>query len=199
MTTLTVNPQTQIYNGRMKARTIYAVMAIGAAVGMVASFLQTLEKLALLKNPHALLTCNINSVFSCSNVLDSWQSSVFGFPNSIMCLVLFTVFTAFAVAGWCGSRMPHQLRIGVQGLSLFTLVFGLWFLWQSTYKINALCIYCIGCMAGLLLVNWGWVRLNADNLPYSKAIRDGMRSGTDIVAWFLLAAIIAMAITLHFS
>lgn len=182
----------------MKTRTTYAVMTLGGLAGMVAAFLQTLEKLELLKNPHAVLTCNINSVFSCTNVLNSWQSSVFGFPNSIMCLVLFTIFTTFALAGLFGSKMPHQLRLGVQALSLFTLGFALWFLWESTYKIGALCVYCVICFAGLLLVNWAWLRFNAGHLPYGKQLTAGFKRGTDMLAWFLLAAVVAFAILLHF-
>src|SRR5512141_763533 len=117
----------------MKTRTTYAIMTLGGLAGMVAAFLQTLEKLTLLKNPHALLTCNINSVFSCTNVLNSWQASVFGFPNSIMCLCLFLVFAVSALAGWSGGTLGRGYRLAVQGLSLFTLGFALWFLEQSTF------------------------------------------------------------------
>jgi len=65
----------------MKKRSLYAVLAAGSSLGLLASFLQLLEKLVLLKNSHAALTCNINSTFSCTNVLNAWQSEVFGFPN----------------------------------------------------------------------------------------------------------------------
>src|SRR3989338_1934453 len=69
---------------------LYAYLSAGAAVGALASFIQTIEKINLLKNVGVPLKCDLNSVFSCSNVLNSWQSSVFGFPNSLMCLFFFT-------------------------------------------------------------------------------------------------------------
>src|SRR6266496_15588 len=64
-------------------------MATGGVIGMIAAFLQTTEKITLLQNKDAILTCDLNSVFSCTSVLSAWQSSVFGFPNSLMCLILF--------------------------------------------------------------------------------------------------------------
>src|SRR5687768_17273847 len=152
----------------MKQRHFYILIMAGAVTGMAAAFLQMTEKIALLKNKDAILTCDLNSVFSCSNVLSAWQSSVFGFPNSLMCVILFTIFTSTALVGASGGKLPRGVRLGIQGLSLFTLGFALWFLTQSIYVINALCILCIFCFVGLLLINWSWLRLNASELPISE-------------------------------
>jgi len=187
----------------MKKRTIYAVMLTGGIVGMIAAFIQTLEKLTLLENKNAILTCDLSSVFSCSAVLSAWQSSVFGFPNSIMCLILFTVFAAIALAGVTGGKLTRKLRLGIQILSLGTLGFALWFLEQSIYSIGSLCIFCLFCFSGLLLVNWAWLRLNVADLPISQrsraALADGIAQGIDIVGWLLLAVIVASAMILRFG
>lgn len=178
-------------------------MTVGGAIGMTAAFLQILEKLTLLKNKDAVLTCDLNSVFSCTNVLNAWQSSVFGFPNSLMCLVLFTIFTTIALAGAAGGKLTRGLRLGVQVLSLGTLGFALWFLEQSVYSIGSLCILCIFCFGGLLLVNWGWLRSNAADLPIGArgraALARGIATGADIFGWFLLAAVVAFAMLLRFN
>lgn len=178
-------------------------MTAGGAIGMVAAFLQTLEKLTLIKNKDAVLTCNLNSVFSCSNVLNAWQSSVFGFPNSIMCLTLFTIFTFAALAGLLGSRLSRAFRFTVQALSLFTLGFALWFLAVSTYVIGSLCIFCVFCFLGLLLVNAGWLRINAVDLPIGvrgrAILMRATKNGSDIFGWFLLAAAVAIAMALRFA
>jgi uncharacterized membrane protein len=186
----------------MKQRNLYAVMLAGGILGTVAAFIQTLEKLALLKNKDAVLACDLNSVFSCSTVLNSWQFSVFGFPNSIMCMALFIIFATIAVVGLSGGRMPRQLRLGVQLLSLFTLGFGLWVLWQSTYVINALCIYCIFCFLGLIMLNWSWLRTNAADLPISskqrKTLAGWINTGADTFAWILFGLVVAFAMALRF-
>jgi uncharacterized membrane protein len=178
-------------------------MTGGGVIGLAAAFLQMLEKLQLLKAAGKALTCDLNSVFSCSNVLHAWQSSVFGFPNSLMCMVFFTVFAVAGLAGLSGASLPRGFRMGIHALSLFVLGFALWFLWQSIYAIGSLCILCIFCFAGLLLVNWGWVRINAHDLPvgaHGRAVLAQLiKNGADIFAWFLLATLVAFAMLLRFS
>lgn len=170
---------------------------------MIAAFLQTTEKIALLKNKEAILACDLNSVFSCTNVLNAWQSSVFGFPNSLMCMALFTIFASLALVGLTGGVLPRKLRLSIHVLSLFTLGFALWFLTQSIYVINALCILCIFCFAGLLVVNWAWLRLNAADLPIGKRgrafVSRSIASGADIFVWILLALAVAFAMILRFN
>lgn len=187
----------------MKLKTLYGTMILGGAIGIVAAFIQTLEKIALLKDKDAELACNLNSVFSCTNVLDAPQSSLFGFPNSIMCLVLFTIFFSIGLAGLANSALHRQLRLSIQGLALFTLGFALWFLWQSTYTIGALCLYCIVCFAGLLLVNAAWLRINVGDLPLSsgakKSLKRAIQKGADLFLWFLLAVVVTFAMLLRFN
>lgn len=175
-------------------------MVAGSVIGMLASFLQTLEKLSLLKNGEAALYCNINSVFSCTNVLNAPQSSVFGFPNSIMCLILFTIFFAIGLVGVMGGQIPRKLRLATQFLSLFTLGFGLWFMWQSVYAIAAVCIFCLFCLTGLLAVNWAWLRLNAADYTgaWGKRAQAVVASGRDTYVWLLIAAVVVTAIVTKF-
>lgn len=188
---------------KQRTRTMYSLMTAGGAIGMTAAFLQTLEKLTLLKNKDAILACDLSSAFSCTSVLNAWQSSVLGFPNSIMCLVLFTIFMATALVGATGSQLGRGSRLAIQGLSLGTLGFALWFLEQSIYSIGSLCIFCIFCFVGLLLVNGGWLRLNAADLPIGErgraALARGIAKGADIFGWFLLAAVVAFAMVLRFN
>jgi uncharacterized membrane protein len=177
-------------------------MLAGGITGMVAAFLQTLEKLTLLQNKSAVLYCNINAIFSCTNVLKSWQASVFGFPNSIMCLVLFTIFASIALAGLTAKQLPKGLRLGIQALSLLTLGFALWFLWESIYVINAVCMFCLICFVGLLLVNGAWLRLNAADLPVGKqlstALQRAIAKNFDVLGWVVLASILVLAIAQKF-
>lgn len=186
----------------MNKRIVYGLMTGGGAVGLAAAFLQIVEKIQLLKYANKALVCDLNSVFSCSNVLNAWQSSVFGFPNSLMCMVFFTIFTIVGLAGLSGATLPRGFRLGIQALSLFVLAFALWFLWQSVYVIGALCILCIFCFTGLLLVNWAWLRINASDLPVGERGRTFLarliKSGTDTFIWVVLATIVALAMFLRF-
>ena len=152
-------------------------MSIGAAAGLLASFLQMLEKITLLKNPHAALSCNLSSVFNCSNILNAHQSSVFGFPNSLMCIVFFALMLSAGLAGLGGGVLHRWLRLSYQFLALFFVVFGFWYLWQSIFNVGSLCIYCIFCYGGLLLVNTAWLRLNYADYGLSSRRARPMKHG----------------------
>lgn len=170
---------------------------------MAAAALQIVEKITLLKNKDAILSCDLNSVFSCSNVLNAWQSSVFGFPNSIICLILFTIFTTSGMVGATGGTLTRNYRVSLQVLSLMTLGFALWFLTQSIYVINSLCILCIFCFIGLLLVNWSWLRINAAQLPIGQKGRDiaanAIAHGADTFAWIIIALVVFFAMVIRFN
>jgi uncharacterized membrane protein len=186
----------------MNRRTLYGILTAGAGLGLVASFLEMVEYIAIIKRPSASLVCDLNGVFSCSNVLTKWQSSVFGFPNPMMCMVFFTLMLGFGLVGLYGGTIPRGLRIAAQGISLFFLGFGLWFLEQSTFSIRSLCILCIFCFAGLMAINASWLRLNSGDLPLGRRIRDLLQRiiarGTDIFGWLLLAIVIAFVMFLKF-
>jgi uncharacterized membrane protein len=178
-------------------------MTIGAVIGVAASFLETLEYQEILKNSHAQLVCNLNSVFSCGNVLNSWQSKIFGFPNSLLCMMFFTLMLSVALVGLSGGILAAKFRLWMHGITTFFLGFGLWFMSESTFQIKALCILCLFCLAGLLLLNWGWLRTNAYILPIGarnrKRLHDYIQKGADTFVWLLLAILIAFVMFLKFS
>lgn len=178
-------------------------MMSGGLIGLVASFLETLEYQEILKNAHAQLVCNLNSVFSCGNVLNAWQSKVFGFPNSMMCMVFFTTMFAVGLVGLAGGTVPRRLRLWLHGVALFFLGFAMWFMWESTFRIRALCILCLFCLSGLFMLNAAWLRLNAANLPISAHARARlermMKSGADIFVWIVWALVIGLVMFLRFA
>jgi len=171
-------------------------MSVGAAVGLIASFWETLDKLSLLKNTHSTLSCNISSIFNCSNILNAHQSSVFGFPNSLLCVVFFSLILSAGLVGWLGSAVAVKLRFVYESLAVFFVCFGYWFFWQSIFNLRSLCILCIFCYIGLLGINAAWFRLNYKELPVSKNVHkilDNLVSrGIDIYFWCLIGLTIAL-------
>ncbi len=182
---------------------LYGTLTLGAAIGFAASFWQMLEKLTLLKNTDAILSCNLNSVFNCSNVLNAHQSSVFGFPNSMLCMTFFALMFSAGLLGWTGSRLSSKVRLAYQAMSLFFVGFGLWYFWQSIFNIGVLCIFCLFCFSGLLMINASWFRLNYDHYGLSKnglAKADRLVAmGADLFFWALVALIIALEAIIKFA
>jgi uncharacterized membrane protein len=180
----------------------WSLLALGSAVGLLASFIQTVERINYAKNPQVALSCDLNSIFSCTNVFDAWQSSVFGFSNSLMCIVFFALTLGAALAGLTGSNLQKHLRLTLQFFSLFFLGFGAWYLWQSAYVIGALCIFCIGCYGSVIVMNWAWLRINANDLPLSskgkKVLQNCFKSGADTFGWVLYGIIVAGILAFRF-
>lgn len=179
-------------------RPLYGLIVGGAAIGLVASFLQLIDKLVHIKNPTANLACNVSSVFNCSGVLDAWQSSFFGFPNSIMCIIFFAIILGVAIAGATGSVLSKGLRLVMQFFSVFFLAFGAWYLWQSIYAIGAVCIYCMFCYAAVIAINFSWVRINVLDLPFSEFKQKLIKRNWDIVFWLVWSSAFVLMIVFRF-
>lgn len=190
-------------NSDKKHRVAYSVLVFGALVGFIASFWQLLEKISLLKNPHLPLSCNLNAVFNCSNILNAHQSSVFGFPNSLLCIILFTVALTAGLVGLTGTKIHKYLRFFFQFLALFTVGFGLWYLWQSIYNIGAICIFCVFCFSGVLMLNGAWFRINYHDYPLSKKFMGKLdrfvAAGGDIFFWCLIGLVVICEALIKFN
>lgn len=179
-------------------------VVIGSSIGALASFVQVIERISYGDNSVKSLACDINSVFSCSNVFDGWQSSVFGFSNAIMCLLFFGVMLGVGLSGLFGSLLAKGLRLTMHFFSVFFLFFGAWYLQQSAFAIGALCIFCMFCYVGVIAINWAWLRINVNDLPLlstasKKKIEKSFASGADTFAWIMWGLAFATMFVLAFQ
>ena len=169
---------------------LWPTIILSASIGGLAAFIQTVERIQYALHPTSPLTCDINSVFSCTNVFDAWQSAVFGFSNSIMCLAFFAVTLGVGLAG-ATAQIGKVLRLTMHFFALFFLGFGAWYLQQSAFSIGALCIFCIFCYGGVIGLNWAWLRINSADLPLSPKLHRGLdraiSHGADTFFWILWA------------
>jgi uncharacterized membrane protein len=142
-------------------------------------------------------------VFSCSSVFDAWQSSVFGFSNSIMCLTFFGITLGVGLAGLSADKLGKVLRLSMHFFALFFLGFGAWYLQQSTFVIGSLCIFCIFCYSGVIALNWAWFRINVNDLPVSTSVRaklnTAIKHGADTFFWVLWGLGIATMFIVKFA
>jgi uncharacterized membrane protein len=174
---------------RKKSNVLWQFGVGAASLGLLASFIQAVQTIAHYKNPAEVLVCEINSVFSCSSVFDAWQSSVFGFSNSLMCIVFFALSLGVLLSGLTGSKISKNLRLTIHFFTVFFLLFGAWYLWSSAFVIGALCIYCIFCYLAVIGLNWTWLRINETDLPLSKAnakrLKGYIKNNYDTAFWVL--------------
>jgi uncharacterized membrane protein len=116
---------------------------IAGVVGLAASMTLTVEKIELLRNSSYVPSCNINPIVSCGSVMVTPQASVLGFPNPLLGLVAFTVVIATGVLAVTKVSLPQWYWAGLLVGLLVGAVFVHWLIFQSLYRIGALCPYCM--------------------------------------------------------
>jgi uncharacterized membrane protein len=140
---------------------IFGTMLASACLSLIASFVLSLDALALAADPNASLSCNINSVISCGTVGSSWQAHLFGFPNAYLGMLAEPVVITIAVASLGGVRFPRWFMLSAQVVYSLGFIFAYWLLYQSMFVIGAMCPWCLLVTASTTLV---WVTLTHVNV-----------------------------------
>ncbi len=125
---------------------------IAGVVGLTASLTLTVEKIEILINPDYVPTCSINPVLSCGSVMITPQASLFGFPNPLIGVVAFTVVLVTGVLAVANVRLPRWYWAGLAVGTFLGTVFVHWLIFQSLYRIGALCPYCMVVWAVTILL-----------------------------------------------
>ncbi|MBJ7336323.1 vitamin K epoxide reductase family protein [Mycolicibacterium sp.] len=116
---------------------------IAGAVGLTAAMTLTIEKIELLIDPAYVPSCSINPVLSCGSVMVTPQASEFGFPNSLIGVVAFSVVVVTGVLAVSRVVLPQWFWTGLAVGTLLGVGFVHWLIYQSLYVIGALCPYCM--------------------------------------------------------
>ncbi|MDY6869928.1 MAG: vitamin K epoxide reductase family protein [Actinomycetota bacterium] len=116
---------------------------VAGVVGLVAATTLTIEKIELLIDPSYTPSCSLNPVLSCGSVMVTPQAAIFGFPNPLIGIAAFTVVTVTGVLAVADVRLPRWYWSGLAIGTLLGTVFVHWLIFQSLYRIGALCPYCM--------------------------------------------------------
>lgn len=116
---------------------------IAGVIGLVASMTLTIEKIDILLDPAYVPSCNINPILSCGSVMITPQASLLGFPNPLLGLVAFTVVVVSGLLALTKVVLPQWYWVGLTAGLLIGAVFVHWLIFQSLYRIGALCPYCM--------------------------------------------------------
>ncbi|MBP2478873.1 putative membrane protein [Crossiella equi] len=164
--------------------------------GLAASAVLTVEKLALLTNPDYVPTCSINPVLSCGSVMRTPQAEAFGFPNPLLGLAGFAVITTIGVALLSGARFHRWFWLGLQAGVTSGVFFVHWLIFQSLYRIGALCPYCMIVWAVTIPLFWYVTlhNLHHQHLPIPSGCRstvDGLLRYHTVVltVWYLMVVL----------
>ncbi|WP_406816432.1 vitamin K epoxide reductase family protein [Mycobacterium sp. M23085] len=116
---------------------------IAGLIGLGASMTLTVEKIDILLNPAYVPSCNINPILSCGSVMVTPQASLLGFPNPLLGLVAFTVVVVTGLLACAKVALPQWYWLGLTVGLVAGAVFVHWLIFESLYRIGALCPYCM--------------------------------------------------------
>lgn len=126
------------------ATTAFAIwLVVAGALGFLAAFTLSWDKVRLLENPNATFLCSINKIVACGSVMKTKQASEFGFPNSFMGVAGFAIVLTIGMALLAGASFRRWFWLGLQVGVVFGLGLVCWLIDQSVYHIGALCPYCM--------------------------------------------------------
>ncbi|HET7529174.1 MAG TPA: vitamin K epoxide reductase family protein [Candidatus Saccharimonadales bacterium] len=189
--------------GAQSASSLQAVLPwlllVAGAIALIASIMLSIEVFDRLKNPAYVPACNLNPILSCTNVADSNQAHLFGFPNYFIGVAGYAAVAAIGAAMLAGAKFARWFwRLTEAGL-LFAVAFITWLQFQTLYRIGALCIFCMIVWACTIPMFWYTTLYNLDegniSLPavMGKPAAFLRRHHADLViVWFLIIILLIL-------
>lgn len=129
-------------------------LVVGGVVGLQAAAVLMVERFRLADNPTYVPSCSVNPVLSCGSVMESWQASLLGFPNPLIGVAAFPVVITTGMALLAGTQLARWYWRGLQAGVLAGLALVGWLIFQSLYRIGALCPYCMVVWAVVWPIAW---------------------------------------------
>ena len=183
--------------GFARRRPFALVMLVSGVIGWIASGILVLERLQLYRDPNHVTSCDINPWVSCGQVMSTWQSELFGFPNPLIGIVAFAVVITTAMAALSGAQFGRWYWVGLQVGVIAGTVFVIWLWSQALFSIYILCLYCMIVWAAMIPL---FLLLTVRNLAHGviPAPPRLVRFATEW-AWTLVAiAYVAVAASVFF-
>jgi len=172
-------------------------MIISGFIGLVTSFVLSIEAWQLAADSSARFGCDISSVLSCSAVAQTWQARILGFPNAFLGIFFEAVVLAISVGIFAGVKFPRLYMLGTNLLYTIALFFAFWLFGQSYFIIQVLCPWCLLITLTTTLVFGGITRINIRDgvIPVPEGLRRIVAQGLDWALWGLIVfGVLAMVV-----
>ena len=172
-------------------------MIISGFIGLVTSFVLSIEAWQLAADSSARFGCDISSVLSCSAVAQTWQARILGFPNAFLGIFFEAVVLAISVGIFAGVKFPRWYMLGTNLLYTIALFFAFWLFGQSYFIIQVLCPWCLLITLTTTLVFGGITRINVRDgvIQVPEGLRRLVAQGLDWALWGLIVfGVLAMVV-----
>ncbi|HZM64202.1 MAG TPA: vitamin K epoxide reductase family protein [Candidatus Saccharimonadales bacterium] len=118
------------------------ILLIGGVIGLLASFILTYDKIQLLQDPNYRAACNLNPVVSCGSIMKMPQANLFGVPNTIYGLIVFSMLTMLGLALLAGATFKRWLWLAIQSMATVGVIFMHYLFFEAVFRIHAICPWC---------------------------------------------------------
>ena len=165
------------------------VLVVSGAIGLLAAIILLVEKIALLEDPTYVPSCSINPILSCGSVMRTSQAEAFGFPNPVIGVAGFAVVATIGAAVLAGAVLRRWFWHGLQAGVTFGVGFVHWLIFQSLYRIDALCPYCMVVWAMMIPIFWYTTLWNLQQSGRSERrwVRAAVEfHGASLTLWYLV-------------
>lgn len=166
---------------------------LAGVIGWWAAFSLTVERLHMLANPGSSASCDFSVLVQCGANLQSWQGSVFGFPNPINGLGGWVAPIVVGAALLAGARFARWFwwlfATGMTG----ALVFVIWLISQSIFVLGTLCPWCMVTWS-VTIPSFYAVVLHVLREGYVPAGARVRRTADRLMAWVPLLSILSFAV-----
>lgn len=173
-----------------------AVLIVTGLAGLLGAFSLSVERIELLLNPEAALSCDLNPFLSCSGAMESAQGRLFGFPNPFLGLMAFPAPILMGVLTLGRVAMPRWVWTAFSVGVLGGLVFVLWLAQQSIFVLGFVCPWCFlvwMAMYAMAFPLWTWA-FGAGALPAPAGLR---RTAARFSSWgWVLSLALAVIVVL---
>lgn len=175
------------------------VLVFCAALGLLASFVLTYDKIQVLKNPLYDPPCNINPVLSCGSVMKTEQASLLGVPNTIFGIMGFTALITFGVLILASTGIKKWVWQVAQVAATTGVLFMHYLFFQGVFRINAICPWCfVTWMVTIpIFVYVTAFNLQENNLPVPKRLHKiatwiQRNYGNILISWYVIIFLILL-------
>ncbi|MCV7744470.1 vitamin K epoxide reductase family protein [Micrococcus luteus] len=120
-----------------------ALLLITSLVALTATIIIIVERALLTADPTHRTSCDLNPWVSCGRVMQSWQAHTFGFPNTYIGVVAFSVLITVGMSLLAGARFARWYWLLMNAGILAGFAFCVWLWYSAVYSIGTLCLYCM--------------------------------------------------------
>ena len=169
------------------------VLLLGGLVGWIASLELQLGKEILLENPDATLSCDVNPLISCGNVMMTWQSSALGVPNMAIGLGGFAIMGVIGALMASGTALPPWIRWARLGGMTFAIGYVHFLAISAIFLIRALCPWCMVIWSVTAPMFFATLARTID-LPLPAPLANLLRRWVVLtLLWYLLVIVVIAA------